>query len=442
MLAGGLVVGERSVTLADIRCPVLIFVGTTDDIAPPATVRAIRKAAPRAEVYECSMRAGHFGLVVGSKAVEITWPAVSGWVDWRESRGELPTTIGRIEERTRKERREEPAAPELGDLSEEAGLALSFGRDLVSGVLGAVTDRAQMLWRLAETGLPQVALLARLARVRGRTRVSPGLVLAEQAKAHPDRTFFLFEGRAYSFADADRRIDAVVRGLISVGVRVGQRVGVMMRTRPSAIAVVTAASRLGAIAVMLREGSSLAAELAVGGVEHLVADPEYADEARRVFGKPVLVLGGGAPRSLGEGLLDLSVSTPRASRSPVGTSQIRGRRVTSLSSSSPDRRRTRARASSATRAGHSPRSARRPPPPRPLATPSTALPRSTIRPGFSSASAAHSLPAFASPSPRASSRKPSGRTSVSTERPSSSTRERCSAISSTHLPTRRRSTTP
>ena len=95
--------------------------------------------------------------------------------------------------------------------------------------------------------------------------------------------------------------------------RVGQRIGVLMGTRPSAIAVVTAASRLGAIPVMLREGGPLAAELALGGVEHLVADPESAEEARRVFGKPVLVLGGGgAARSLGPGLVDLERVDPES----------------------------------------------------------------------------------------------------------------------------------
>ncbi|MGH7805631.1 MAG: alpha/beta fold hydrolase, partial [Candidatus Binatia bacterium] len=315
MLSGGLVVGDRTVTLADITCPVLIFVGTTDDIAPPGTVRAIRKAAPRAEAYECSMRAGHFGLVVGSKAVEVTWPAVASWLDWREGTAALPENIHRLEERKRKEKSAEAqdgaAAPELEDLRDNAGLAFDLGRGVLGEVIESLTDRAKLLWTLAETGLPQLTRLARLARVRGRTRMSPGLVLAEQAKANPKRTFFLFEGRAYTFADADRRIDAVVRGLISAGVRVGDRIGVLMRTRPSAIAVVTAASRLGAIPVMLREGGPLAAEIKVGGVEHLIADPESAEEAHRVFGRPVLVLGGGgAPRTLPGGLVDLERVDP------------------------------------------------------------------------------------------------------------------------------------
>ena len=54
-------------TLADIECPILSFVGTVDEIAPAPGVRAIRQAAPRAEIYELALQAGHFGLVVGSR---------------------------------------------------------------------------------------------------------------------------------------------------------------------------------------------------------------------------------------------------------------------------------------------------------------------------------------------------------------------------------------
>jgi putative long chain acyl-CoA synthase len=316
MLSGGLVIGDRTVTLADITCPILAFVGATDDIAPPGMVRGIHRAAPRAEIYEREIRAGHFGLVVGTKAAQVTWPGVAAWLAWREGRGERPEGIVSRDERAQARAarpRERTPQPQKEDLRDNAGLAVRFGRAAIGGVVGAVTDRARMIGKLAQTGLPQVARLARLARVRGRTRLSSGLILSEQASANPDRTFFLFEGRAYSFADADRRIDAVVRGLISVGVRVGERIGVFMGTRPSAIAVVTAASRLGAIPVMLRAGGPLAAEIRLGGVQHLVADPESAEEARRIFGRPVLVLGGGgAPRTLGPGLVDLERIDPAA----------------------------------------------------------------------------------------------------------------------------------
>ena len=65
MLQGGFVIEDRTVTLADIDRPVLTVVGTVDEIAPAPGVRAIVRAAPRSEIYELSLHAGHFGLVVG-----------------------------------------------------------------------------------------------------------------------------------------------------------------------------------------------------------------------------------------------------------------------------------------------------------------------------------------------------------------------------------------
>ena len=52
MMTGGFAINGQMVTLTDITCPVLAFVGEVDDIGQPASVRGIRRAAPNAEVYE------------------------------------------------------------------------------------------------------------------------------------------------------------------------------------------------------------------------------------------------------------------------------------------------------------------------------------------------------------------------------------------------------
>ena len=93
MMTGGFAINGQLVTLTDISCPVLAFVGEVDDIGQPAAVRGIRRAAPNAEVYEYSLRTGHFGLVVGSKAAQETWPTVADWVLWISGNGEKPTDI-------------------------------------------------------------------------------------------------------------------------------------------------------------------------------------------------------------------------------------------------------------------------------------------------------------------------------------------------------------
>lgn len=50
MMTGGFVIGDRLVTLADITCPILAFVGEVDDIGQPVAVRGVGKAAPKADV--------------------------------------------------------------------------------------------------------------------------------------------------------------------------------------------------------------------------------------------------------------------------------------------------------------------------------------------------------------------------------------------------------
>ncbi len=93
MMSGGFVVDGRTVTLADVRSPVLYFVGTRDEIARPRAVRAITRAAPSATAFEVALPAGHFGLVVGGTANRSTWPTVLEWIRWREGTGPRPALL-------------------------------------------------------------------------------------------------------------------------------------------------------------------------------------------------------------------------------------------------------------------------------------------------------------------------------------------------------------
>ena len=86
MASGGFVIDGHTVTLADIHCPVLYFFGDRDTMGRPAAVRGIRRAAPAIEeLYEIKVSAGHFGLVVGSSALTVTWPSVTEWRMWKRS---------------------------------------------------------------------------------------------------------------------------------------------------------------------------------------------------------------------------------------------------------------------------------------------------------------------------------------------------------------------
>src|SRR4029079_15949220 len=91
MASGGFVIDGHTVTLADLTCPILYFLGSRGEMGRPAAVRGIRRACPKVEVmYEVPLKAGHFGLVVGSTALGVTWPSVVEWLRWREGRGAPP----------------------------------------------------------------------------------------------------------------------------------------------------------------------------------------------------------------------------------------------------------------------------------------------------------------------------------------------------------------
>ncbi|WP_242885217.1 AMP-binding protein [Actinomadura litoris] len=307
MLTGGFVIGDRLVTLADITCPVLAFVGEVDEIAAPPMVRGIRRAAPRAPVYEASLRAGHFGLVVGSLAVGRTWPAVAAWARWREGEGDLPEIVQPVTG--------DEEAPPAGLPGGPAGyglqLAMGVGTGAARSVAGAAARAVRGTRRFADEAARNMPRLARLERIHADTRMSLGLLLDEQAERMPGEVFFLYRGRAHRHEAAKSRIDAVVRGLIHIGVRPGEAVGVLMGTRPTALALVAALSRLGAVAVLLRPGGDPAAEARLAGVARVIADPEHAAEAARLEGVRAHLLGGRGSEGRGEcGLPDMELIDP------------------------------------------------------------------------------------------------------------------------------------
>ncbi|MFP6663526.1 MAG: AMP-binding protein, partial [Deltaproteobacteria bacterium] len=308
LLRGGAVIGDRTVTLADITCPILAFSGASDTIAPPPSVRAIRSAAPRAQSWEIRLQTGHFGMVAGSRAQRETWPAVADWVRWQEGQGSAPAAAHPLVESEAK-----APAPSgfLVDLQRGAGTAWHLGVDLLGGAGELAVDRLGGIGRIISAVAPQALRISRLDAIRVDTRISPGLALEAKAAEVPKDTFFLFEGRAYSYAGVNTRIDNIVLGFLVCGVRHGQHVGVLMETRPSALAATVALSRLGAVAVLLRPDVSLAKQLEIAPVDHLLADPECADDAYRVLGREVLVLGGGGtPRVLGAGIRDMEAIDP------------------------------------------------------------------------------------------------------------------------------------
>ncbi|KKC03483.1 acyl-CoA synthetase [Mycobacterium nebraskense] len=299
MMTGGFAVNGQMVTLTDITCPVLAFVGEVDDIGQPASVRGIRRAAPDAEVYESRIRTGHFGLVVGSKAAQQSWPTVAGWVKWLSTGGDKPDGVDLMADQPEEHTDSGVAlssrlAHGIGEVSEAA---LGMVRGAANTVVAANKSMRTLAVETART-LPR---LVRLGQINDHTRISLGRIIDEQAHEAPQGEFLLFDGRVHTYEAVNRRINNVVRGLIEVGVRQGDRVGVLMETRPSALVAIAALSRLGATAVVMRPDSDLAASVRLGGVTELLTDPtnlEAVLASDRQGLRQVLVLGGGESRDL------------------------------------------------------------------------------------------------------------------------------------------------
>ncbi|MEV2222265.1 acyl-CoA synthetase [Nocardia vinacea] len=309
LMLGGFVIRDQPVSLAELKCPILAFVGEVDDIGQPAAVRGIVRAAPNAEVYEASLVAGHFGLVAGSMATRHTWPLVRQWIDWMDGDQPLPPEIAPMTEHVATNRPNSVATRVVHTAATLAEAGAGVGKAL-EGIAGNTVRGSIELAGEAARALPR---LTRLGMIQPHTRISLGRLVAEQARRAPLRDLFLFDDRVHTNAAVNARIDNVVRGLISVGIRPAMRVGVVMETRPSALATVAALSRIGAVSVLLAPGSELERAIELTGIKALISDPENL-RAAAATGTRVLVLGGGSARSLAiplsEDVIDLEQIDP------------------------------------------------------------------------------------------------------------------------------------
>ena len=317
MMTGGFAIQGQLVTLTDITCPILAFVGEVDDIGQPAAVRGIKRAAPKAEVYEAMIRAGHFGLVVGSKASTITWPTVADWVLWVSGRDAKPANITLMQDVSADDVASGVALSSrvMHGVAEASELAVSLAKGAAVAVVSANRSVRVLAVETART-LPR---LVRLGQINDHTRISLARVIAEQAESNPDGEFLLFDGRVHTYEAVNRRIDNVVRGLIEVGARQGTRVGVLMGTRPSALVAIAALSRLGAVAVLMPPDADLEQAARLGGVTDVITDPANLPAAS-ALSVQVLVLGGGENRDLelpaGSTVVDMEKIDPDAVELP------------------------------------------------------------------------------------------------------------------------------
>ncbi len=268
---GGLVIRGKAFSLNQIAVPILYFVGLDDDIANPDSVKAIAKSAPEAEIYEREIHAGHLGLVVGSKAKASVWPEVIRWIQWLEGKRPPSRNLRRVNPKGEKESQElsiRESEDALQFLREELNEELEeLGRELASAY-------DWLRW--------QIPRLIKLLEVSLGKNIGISKILKEQATQRPDKIFFLWGGKGYTYRQVDRRVSQIADALYRAGIKPGQHIGIFMDNHPNYLAALAALNRIGAIGVLLNpnaRGEVLQQALEAGRVEGIISDPSHIEEA-------------------------------------------------------------------------------------------------------------------------------------------------------------------
>src|SRR5688572_29783825 len=82
LVGGSFDLGGRTIRLADISAPVMVFGGATDGIAPIAAVNAVVPLlSGSTEVRFEVVPGGHLGMLTGRAARTGTWPLMDEWID-------------------------------------------------------------------------------------------------------------------------------------------------------------------------------------------------------------------------------------------------------------------------------------------------------------------------------------------------------------------------
>ena len=93
LVTGEMELGGRTIKMADITAPVLVFGGATDGIAPVAAVKAmVPLLTGSQEVRFEIVPGGHLGMLTGRAARGTTWKALDEWISQWSTAEEAPAT--------------------------------------------------------------------------------------------------------------------------------------------------------------------------------------------------------------------------------------------------------------------------------------------------------------------------------------------------------------
>jgi polyhydroxyalkanoate synthase len=93
LVTGSIDFGDRTISVANIKAPVLVFGGATDGIAPIPAVRTLVPLLTGAkEVRFEVVPGGHLGMLTGRRARGTTWQIMDEWISkWSSDAEETPT---------------------------------------------------------------------------------------------------------------------------------------------------------------------------------------------------------------------------------------------------------------------------------------------------------------------------------------------------------------
>lgn len=112
--------------------------------------------------------------------------------------------------------------------------------DIAKGALGLIPDLPRILPSLGS-----------LALLRPQSKRSLGLLFQEAASRHPARLFLKCGEQSWTYAEANSIGNRMARGLLTLGVKQGEAVGILSANRPEALFAVIACTKIGAVAGLL-----------------------------------------------------------------------------------------------------------------------------------------------------------------------------------------------
>jgi polyhydroxyalkanoate synthase len=91
---GQLTLGGRVVHLRDVKSALLVFAGKSDQVAPPASVRALMNKVGSKDKTFILVPAGHMGILAGAHAPSQVWQPMARWL---EVRSQPTTRLSRVQ---------------------------------------------------------------------------------------------------------------------------------------------------------------------------------------------------------------------------------------------------------------------------------------------------------------------------------------------------------